>query len=68
MMMAYRGTLIATLRRTLALVLNPLRPAPRREAVPRELMSWFRMGPAVFVGAAASLLLRLTWGSSTWQP
>jgi prepilin peptidase CpaA len=67
MKLAYDGTLLRTLGRSLALVLNPLRPRERREPVPREAMTWFRMGPAIFVGVTASLLLRWS-GGSAWRP
>jgi prepilin peptidase CpaA len=67
MKLAYDGTLLRTLGRSLALALNPLRPQAKRQAVPREVMTWFRMGPAIFVGVAASLVLRWPWGSP-WRP
>jgi prepilin peptidase CpaA len=54
--MAYRGTLAGTLGRSLALVTNPLRKAEKRREVPTEMMTWFRLGPAIFVGAAMTLL------------
>ncbi len=55
--LAYKGVLLQTLGRSLALVVNPLRkPENRRELSP-ELMTWFRLGPAIFVGAAVTVLL-----------
>ncbi len=63
--LAYDGTLLRTLGRAATLAVNPLRPRDKRTEVPRELMTWFRMGPAVFLGAAASLYFR--WGLP-WRP
>ena len=48
--MAYRGELSRVLGNSLALAFNPLRPAAKRREVPPELMSWFRLGPAIFLG------------------
>ena len=45
MKLAYDGTLLRTLGRSLALIVNPLRRPEKREEVPREAMTWFRMGP-----------------------
>ncbi len=50
--LAYRGGLSRVLGNSLALVVNPLRPAAKRRDVPPELMSWFRLGPAIFLGMA----------------
>jgi prepilin peptidase CpaA len=55
--MAYQGLLWKTLGRSLALVTNPLRKAENRRDLPPEMMTWFRLGPAIFVGAAATVLL-----------
>jgi prepilin peptidase CpaA len=65
--LAYDGTLLKTLGRSLSLVVNPLRPRERREPVPAEAMTWFRMGPAIFLGAAASVASRWSWGA-LWTP
>lgn len=48
--MAYRGELLRVLRNSLSLALNPLRPAARRRELPAEVMTWFRLGPAIFAG------------------
>jgi prepilin peptidase CpaA len=48
--MAFRGELLRVLGNSLALALNPLRPAARRREVPPEVMTWFRLGPAIFAG------------------
>jgi hypothetical protein len=59
--LAYRGQLLQTLRRSLLLVVNPLRRADKREPIPEEMMTWFRLGPAIFLGAATTALLH-------WDP
>ena len=58
--LAYNGQLFQTLGRSLALVTNPFRKAENRKEIPPEMMTWFRLGPAIFVGAAATVLLH--WG------
>jgi prepilin peptidase CpaA len=55
--MAYKGLLFQTLGRSLALVVNPLRKPDARREAPTELMTWFRMGPCIFLGVAVTLLL-----------
>ena len=55
--LAYKGTLFKTLGRSLALVVNPLRKQENRTEIPVEMMTWFRLGPAIFVGAATTVLL-----------
>jgi prepilin peptidase CpaA len=57
----YSGKFVPTLVRAATLIVNPLRGPKRRVPVPEELMTWFRMGPAVFVGVAVTLLIR--WGT-----
>ena len=55
--LAYDGVLLQTLGRSVALVANPFRKAENRQALPPELMTWFRLGPAILVGTAITLLL-----------
>ena len=55
--LAFKGLLFQTLGRSLALVLNPFRKQENRRVIPEELMTWFRLGPAVFIGAAVTTLL-----------
>ena len=55
--LAYKGVLLQTLGRSLALVVNPLRKPENRREISPELMTWFRLGPAIFVGAAVTVLL-----------
>ncbi len=57
--LAYRGKLLATLKNTGAMVLNPLRPASRRVQLPAAALSEFRFGPAIFLAAVASTVATL---------
>jgi prepilin peptidase CpaA len=59
--LAYDGVLLQTLRRSLALVINPFRKRERRTEIPAEMMTWFRLGPAIFLGAAATVLMHWDW-------
>jgi prepilin peptidase CpaA len=54
--MAFRGELLRVLGNSLTLALNPLRPAARRREVPAEMMTWFRLGPAIFAGTLLLVL------------
>lgn len=55
--LAYHGKLLGTVGNTLALVVNPLRPREKRHVVPNEMMTWFRLGPAIFAGTCVMLYL-----------
>lgn len=55
--LAYKGLLFQTLGRSLSLLLNPFRKAEQRKEIPEEVMTWFRLGPAIFLGAATTVLL-----------
>jgi prepilin peptidase CpaA len=55
--LAYQGVLLQTIGRSFALVINPLRKPENRKEIPSEVMTWFRLGPAIFLGAATTLLL-----------
>src|SRR5258705_10497718 len=54
--LAYEGRLFQVLKNTASLLLNPLRSRAARREVPPEMMTWCRLGPAVFVGAVAALV------------
>ncbi len=58
--LAYKGLLFQTLGRSLALVVNPFRKPENRREIPPEVMTWFRLGPSIFVGAAVTVLMH--WG------
>jgi prepilin peptidase CpaA len=55
--LAYKGMLLQTLGRSLSVAVNAFRPPAKRCAIPEELMTWFRLGPAIFLGVAATTLL-----------
>ncbi|MBX3193149.1 MAG: prepilin peptidase [Labilithrix sp.] len=57
--LAWEGKLLRTLANTLALVLNPLRARSHQAAVPGEMVTWFRLGPAVFLGTAATFVVHV---------
>lgn len=52
--LAYEGRFFAVFRRSATLLLNPLRKADKREPTPPEMLTWFRLGPAIFLGTAAT--------------
>lgn len=53
--LAYEGHLGRVFGNSLALLLNPLRSSEKKKPVPTEMMSWFRLGPAIFLGVLATL-------------
>ena len=55
--LAYEGKLLKTLKNTVFLVANPFMPKDKRRTVDQEMMSWFRMGPAIFLGTAVAALM-----------
>jgi prepilin peptidase CpaA len=55
--LAYEGKLLATLKNTLALLVNPFMPKEKRRTIDQEMMSWFRLGPAIFVGTTLAALM-----------
>ncbi|HSO37918.1 MAG TPA: A24 family peptidase [Labilithrix sp.] len=57
--LAWEGTLLRTLASTVTLVVNPLRKKAQRKPMPKEMVTWFRLGPAVFLGTAATLVIHL---------
>lgn len=56
--LAYEGRLLRVLGGTLAVIANPFIAADRRRSLPPETLTSFRLGPAIFAGAALSLALR----------
>lgn len=57
--LAWRGTLLSTLANTAKLVTNPFRAKASRREVPAELLTWFRLAPAIFLGCVLTLALRV---------
>jgi prepilin peptidase CpaA len=60
--LAYEGKLLRTVKNSAMLMVNPFLPAAKKFEVQQELMTWFRMGPAIFLGV---LVMAITeWRSS----
>lgn len=57
--LAYEGKLFSTLKNAIVILVNPFLPKDRRREVAPEAMSWFRFGPAIFLGTA--LAAALNW-------
>jgi Flp pilus assembly protein protease CpaA len=57
--MAYEGRILRLLGNVLTLAANPFRAKTKRKAIPRELLTKLRFGPAVF--AASALVSVLRW-------
>lgn len=57
--MAYRGQLFRVLKNALALAFNPLRSKEGKREVPPEMMTWFRLGPAIFAGTFLTCIVHL---------
>ena len=57
--LAHRGHLLATLGRSLALLLAPLTPKAKRAVPPPESMMSLRLGPAIFAATLATVLANL---------
>lgn len=55
--LAYEGKLFRVLASSVALIVNPLRPAEKRREVPAETLTWFRLGPAIFGGTLVALAI-----------
>ena len=59
--LAYEGKLFRTLKNTFTLLLNPVLPKDKQRAVEPEAMTWFRLGPCIFIGVAVTTAFH--WGS-----
>ncbi len=57
--LAYDGKLWSVLGRSLSLLLNPFRSRERRQSPPAEVLTWFRLGPAIFLGTLVTTLSNL---------
>jgi len=55
--LAYEGKLFRTLKNTVLLAVNPLLPKKKRRPVEPALLTWFRFGPAIFIGMALTTYL-----------
>ncbi|HWL89155.1 MAG TPA: A24 family peptidase [Polyangiaceae bacterium] len=52
--LAYEGKLLRTLKNAGALLINPFMPKEKKVLIEQEMMSWFRMGPAILLGVVIS--------------
>ncbi len=50
--LAYEGKLFRTIKNAALLAINPLLPKRKRRTVEPTLLTWFRFGPAIFIGTA----------------
>jgi len=55
--LAWQGTLMRTLLNTATVIANPFRTKNKKREIPTEMRAWFRLGPAIFVGTAATLVV-----------
>ena len=55
--LAYEGKLFRTLKNTALLAINPLLPKNKRRPVEPTLLTWFRFGPAIFLGMVITAYL-----------
>lgn len=55
--LAYEGKLFRTMKNALYVAMNPILPKEKRQEIEPEAMSWFRLGPAIFVGTLLTALL-----------
>jgi prepilin peptidase CpaA len=60
--LAYEGKLLRTLKNSVFLLGNAFLPKDKRKTVDPELMTWFRMGPAIFLGVVVATILH--WRTS----
>ena len=55
--LAYEGKLFRTIKNTILLTVNPLLPKKKRRVVEPALLTWFRFGPAIFIGTGVTIYL-----------
>jgi prepilin peptidase CpaA len=55
--LAYEGKLLRVLSDSLSIFLSSFRAQAQRATVPHEAQTWFRLGPAVFVGMLVTLVI-----------
>ena len=55
--LAYEGKLFRTLKNAGLLIVNPFLPKEKKHAIEQEMMTWFRMGPAIFLGVLITAVL-----------
>lgn len=57
-MLAYRGRLLHALGNSFFIFLNPLLPAKWRREIRPEMLTMIRLGPFIFAGTTAAVILR----------
>lgn len=55
--LAYEGKLFRTLKNVVLIASNPILPKSRRREIEPTLMTWFRFGPAIFLGTGLAVYL-----------
>jgi prepilin peptidase CpaA len=55
--LAYQGKLFSTLKNSFAIGANLFLPKTRQRTIDSSALSWFRLGPAIFVGVMATAYL-----------
>jgi prepilin peptidase CpaA len=55
--LAYEGKLFATLRNTLVVASNPFLPKAKQKKLDPALLTWFRFGPSIFIGALLTAII-----------
>ncbi|CAN5342085.1 prepilin peptidase [soil metagenome] len=55
--LAYEGKLFRTLKNAALLAINPILPKAKRRPIEPTLLTWFRFGPAIFVGTCVMAYL-----------
>jgi prepilin peptidase CpaA len=55
--LAYEGKLLRTLKNAGTITLNFFRSKEKKKPVEAEAMSWFRLGPAIFIGTGVAAFL-----------
>jgi prepilin peptidase CpaA len=55
--LAYEGKLLATIKNSFAIGANFFLPKARQRSVDAAALSWFRLGPAIFLGVALAIYL-----------
>lgn len=55
--LAYEGKLFRTIKNTALLAVNPLLPKKKRRQIEPSLLTWFRFGPAIFIGTGIATYL-----------
>ncbi len=55
--LAYEGKLLSTIRNSFAIGANFFLPKARQRSVDATTLSWFRLGPAIFIGVVLTVYL-----------